>query len=69
MAEQQQQEQAVEVVNVNGVDKIKFFCPVCEQKLRVGLDMSGGKVECAGCATIVDIPKVRRGILGRLFGH
>jgi hypothetical protein len=62
-------EQLVEIVQVNGVDKVKFFCPICDQKLRVGLDMSGKKVECVGCATIVDVPQVRRSLLSRIFRH
>ncbi len=63
-------DQLVGVEKVNGVRRIKFFCPVCEQKMRVGEQMVGQLIQCRGCKSEIEVPRSeRRGLLRRLFRH
>jgi len=38
---------------------IKFHCPSCNQKIRVGRKYAGKRARCANCKTVVRIPLVK----------
>lgn len=61
----------------HGATSVRFFCPVCDRKLKVDADVNAYEVTCPSCGSLIMTPAVGVGpgsrlddfLLGRLIGR